>query len=167
MEPRGAGRPAKSLGELFVSEGFWSYVLARDETSSASGKGSKVTRHEQFRAERRKHPRHPIEAQVTVLFSEFWEFGDVTELFGWTHNVSQDGVCFSLPYLIPNEELVLHIDYEGMGAEYVLVRVVGRQDSNEEGFKYHCRIDRMISSLDALGCLDELLFDPLETLESA
>lgn len=109
----------------------------------------------QFLTDRRKHPRHPIEAQVTVLFSEFWSVENWSELLGWTHNVSEGGVCFSLPYFVPDEELVLYIDYEGMGAEFVLVSVVQRRDSGQEGWKYHCRIERMISSIDALGSIVE------------
>ena len=107
----------------------------------------------QFLEDRRKQPRHPIEAQVTVFFSEFWSVDDWNELQGWTHNVSEGGVCFSLPYYIPDEELVLYIDYEGMGAEFVHVSVVGRRDGGQHGWKYHCRILKTLVSIDPLGCL--------------
>jgi hypothetical protein len=110
---------------------------------------------EEFLAERRKHPRHPIEAQVTALFSEFWVMGDMNILLGWTHNVSEGGVCFSLPYHIDNRELVLHIDYDGMGAEYVLASVIQVVDLKENGWQYHCRIDRMLSSIHPFDCIQE------------
>jgi hypothetical protein len=104
-------------------------------------------------AERRRHPRHLIEAQIMVLFPEFWLAEDADDLCGWTINLSENGVCFSLPALIPNRELILHIDYEGMGAEYVQVRVVDVRQSADGGWRYHAAIERPLSSINALDCL--------------
>ncbi len=100
--------------------------------------------------ERRRHARHPIEAQITVMPAEFWQTNQMEELLGWTHNISEGGVCFSLPSDLSQRELVLHIDYEGMGAEYVLASVVGKQPE-ADGWRYHCRIDRTLSAIDALS----------------
>ncbi len=110
---------------------------------------------EPFLTDRRKHPRHPIEAQVTVLFPDFWQVDDLDRLLGWTHDVSEGGVSFSLPYRIANSQLILHIDYEGIGAEYVLVNVIRQHDLNEAGWRYHCQIERTLSSIDAMECLQE------------
>ncbi len=101
------------------------------------------------------HPRHPIEAQVTALFSKFWTWGDMNVLLGWTHNVSEGGVCFSLPYSISDTQLVLHIDYDGMGAEYVLVSVIRVENRQEDGWQYHCRIERMLASIHPFDCIQE------------
>jgi hypothetical protein len=114
-----------------------------------------VPRAEPVLIDRRKHPRHPIEVQVTALFSEFWRLGNWNRLRGWTHNLSEDGVCFTLPCLVIPNEIVLHIDYEGIGAEFVLAFVVTREDRQAEGWRYHCRIERVLCSVDAFGCLEE------------
>lgn len=114
---------------------------------------------EQFIADRRKQPRHPIEAQVTVLFSEFWTMGDLNALLGWTHNLSEGGVCFSLPYRISDTQLVLYLDYEGMGAEYVLATVVQVLDRQDEGWQYHCRIERMLASVSPFDCTHETMME--------
>ena len=110
-----------------------------------------MQRIDQSLLERRRHPRLPIEAQITVMTSEFWRDHDLEQLLGWTHNISEGGVCFSLPCDIPGTEFVLHIDYEGMGAEYVLASVV-RKQAEADGWRYHCRIDRTLSTIDALSC---------------
>jgi len=104
-------------------------------------------------AERRRHLRHLIEAQIMVLYPEFWLADDEDHLCGWTQNLSERGVCFSLPVLIPNRELILHIDYEGMGAEYVLVRVVDARQTADGDWRYHAAIERSVSSINALDCL--------------
>lgn len=101
-------------------------------------------------ADRRRHPRHPIQAQITVLFPEFWVGGEWNSLLGWTHDVSEGGVCFSLPFRVPDRELVLHIDYDGMGAEYVLAKIVEQYECEDEGWRYHCRIERTLLSIPAL-----------------
>ncbi len=113
-------------------------------------KGPTVQMTDVFLLERRRHPRHPIEAQITVLLPEFWQVRDLDDLLGWTNNISEGGVCFSLPCDLPSTELVLHIDYEGMGAEYVLASVVTKQ-TEADGWRYHCRIDRTLSAIDALS----------------
>jgi len=105
-------------------------------------------------AERRRHPRHPIEAQIFVLYPEFWRETEFNKLLGWTHNVSEGGVCFSLPDQLPGGDVVLHIDYEGMGAEYVLAKVIHEYASEEDGWRYHCRIERTLASIGALDCLE-------------
>jgi PilZ domain len=120
-----------------------------------------ITKTDQFLAERRKHPRHAIEAQVTVLFPEFWNAGDLKRLWGWTHNVSETGVCFSLPFHLTQTELLLHIDYEGMGAEYVLTTVVKVRDMREAGWQYHCQIERTLSSVDPFECFLEATAEPV------
>lgn len=88
-----------------------------------------------------------------VLFPEFWLAEEAENLCGWTLNLSENGVCFSLPVLIPNRELVVHIDYEGMGAEFVLVRVVDTRQSADGDWRYHAAIERSLSSINALECL--------------
>lgn len=103
--------------------------------------------------ERREHPRHPIEAQVTVLFPEFWLEKETEELWGWTHNISAEGVCFSINCRLPSQELVLHVDYLGMGAEFILVKVV-RQSPDDGGWRYHCHVERTLSTIGAMECAE-------------
>jgi len=109
---------------------------------------------ETFLKERREYPRHPIEAQITVLFPDFWVENELHKLVGWTHNVSQGGVCFSLPAPLPSRDLVLHIDYEGMGAEYVLAKVVRQHECEKDGWRYHCQIERTLATVGALACIE-------------
>jgi hypothetical protein len=117
---------------------------------------------EQFTKERRKQPRHPIEAQVTALFSEFWTMGDMNALSGWTHNVSEGGVCFSLPSRISDTQLVLYLDYEGMGTEYVLATVVEVLDCQDGYWQYHCRIERMLTAISPFDLIHETMMEPAE-----
>jgi hypothetical protein len=110
---------------------------------------------DEFLKERRRHPRHPLEAQITVLFPEFWMAAELSKLFGWTHNVSEGGVCFSLPNRLPQQELLLHIEYLGMGAEYVQATTIQERECEQGGWQYHCHIERTLASVKPLSCLND------------
>ena len=102
--------------------------------------------------ERREFPRLPIEAPIEVLYPSFWE-DETTRLLGMTQNVSEGGVCFMVDRRIPHQEIVVHLDYQGMGAEYILGTIVKERAEAGGGWTYHCRIQRMLGAVDPMSML--------------
>lgn len=101
--------------------------------------------------ERRRHPRLPLEVPVEILLPGFWSEEQPSRLLGQTINLSEGGVCFLANQQISAHELVLHLDYEGMGAEYVLVTIVSQGTKIAGSWQYHCQIERTLSHLDPMS----------------
>ncbi len=101
--------------------------------------------------ERRSAPRHPLEAPITVLYPRFWDEKDFDSLLGTTRNLSEGGVCFSVNSRIPRRDVVLHIDYQGMGAEYVVGTIVAEIADDEGTWEYHCQIQRTLGTVDPMS----------------
>lgn len=107
-------------------------------------------------SERRRSPRLPLEVPVEVLYAGYWSEGQASRLTGVTHNLSEGGVCFSVNSRIPQREIVLHLDYHGMGAEYVQAQIVGEYPGHTETWRYHCRFQRTLGMVHPMSVFDSL-----------
>jgi hypothetical protein len=106
--------------------------------------------------ERRRFSRLPLEVPVEVLYPGYWSAGLPNPLMGTTHDLSEGGVCFSVNSRIPQRDIVLHLDYEGMGAEYVQAVIVGEHRGQAETWRYHCQFQRSLGAVDPMAVFDSL-----------
>ncbi len=102
--------------------------------------------------ERRQFPRLPVEAPIEVLYPSYWET-EPARLLGMTRNLSEGGVCFATDRPIPCRDVVLHLDYQGMGAEYVQGTILEEHPEPAGRWRYHCQIHRMLGAVDPMSAL--------------
>jgi hypothetical protein len=106
--------------------------------------------------ERRRFPRFALEVPVQVLYPGYWNEDSPNPVLGVTHNLSEGGVCFRVTSRIPVRELILHFDYEGMGAEYVQAEIVKEQAGPGDDWQYHCQLKRTLGTVAPLLAFDSL-----------
>jgi hypothetical protein len=104
--------------------------------------------------DRRRFPRLPVETPVEVLYPSYWDENASGRIMGMTQNLSEGGVCFTVDRPIPHRNIVLHLDYQGMGAEYVLGSIVEDRILPGGTCQYHCRILRSLGAVDPMSMLE-------------
>jgi hypothetical protein len=95
-----------------------------------------------------------VEAPIAILYPGFWIDQGPNSLLGTTANLSEGGVCFTVNGKIPQSKIVLHIDYEGMGAEYVLGTIVKETLEPDGIWRYHCQIERILTGVDPMSVFE-------------
>ena len=104
--------------------------------------------------ERRRSVRFPVETPVEVLFPSYWDENETGRILGMSRDISEGGVCFRVDRPISHRDIVLHLDYQGMGAEYVLGTILGEHIEPGGGWRYHCRILRTLGAVDPMSVLE-------------